>query len=67
MRKKNSSILDETEQLLLHHEWETVFLLDKRSHAILFQEEFVGDPTCGLIDKGNRWVIVGGDHLIIWE
>ncbi|WP_076665533.1 hypothetical protein [Pontibacter indicus] len=64
---KISFILDETDQLLLLHEWETVFLLEKRDNSVLWKEKYVGDPTCGLIDKDNKWAVVAGDHLTIWS
>jgi hypothetical protein len=54
MEKENSIKLAETDKLLLLHEWETAFLKDKRSGAILLKDIFIGDPTCGLIDKNNR-------------
>ena len=62
----NSLILYETDKLLLLHEWEMAFLIDKRSDSVLLQEEYVGDPTSGLIDEGNKWAVVAGDHLTIW-
>src|SRR5690606_11319070 len=67
MEIKNSIILDETDQLLLLHEWETAFLIDKRSNPVLLQDEYVGDPTCGKIDKDNKWAVVAGDHLTVWN
>ncbi|MCP2044982.1 hypothetical protein [Pontibacter sp. HSC-36F09] len=67
MEIKNSIILDETDQLLLLHKWETVFLIDKRSSSVLLQEEYVSDPTCGIIDKDNKWAVVAGDHLTVWN
>lgn len=67
MEKKYSHILDETDQLLLLHEWETASLIDKISDSVLWQEEYIGDPTCGLIDKGNKWAVVAGGHLTIWN
>ncbi|TPE46417.1 hypothetical protein [Pontibacter mangrovi] len=66
MEKKNSHILAETNQLLLLHEWETASLINKENDSILWQEKYIGDPTCGLIDKSNEWAVVGGDHLTIW-
>ena len=67
MKKGNSIILDETDKLLLLHEWESASLKDKSSGAILFKDEFIGDPTYGLIGKNNKWAVVAGDHLTLWK
>ena len=31
------------------------------------QDEFIGNPHCGLIDPDNKWAIVAGKHLTIWR
>jgi len=67
MRKENTIILDETDKLLLQHEWESTSLKDKSSGSILFQDMFIGDPTCGIIDMNNNWAVVAGDHLTVWK
>ncbi|MBP8115677.1 MAG: hypothetical protein KAY50_09990 [Chitinophagaceae bacterium] len=30
------------------------------------EDDFYGNPTCGLIDVSNQWAIVAGEHLTIW-
>jgi hypothetical protein len=60
------NILHETESLLLKNEFEVVFLIDKKTDQILVEEEFYGDPACGLIDENNEWAVIGGERLIIW-
>lgn len=58
--------LSETSQLKLQYEFEVVTLIDKFSGLVLMEDEFYGDPECGLIDENNQWAIVGGNHLNLW-
>ncbi|WP_440120710.1 hypothetical protein [Tenacibaculum sp. Ill] len=58
--------LYETEKLKIEHEWEDTFLINKSTNQILLKDDFYGDPDCGLIDKNNKWAVIGGDHLTIW-
>ena len=56
----------ETDQLFLEYEYESVRLRIKSTGDILMLDSFYGDPYCGLIDPGNQWAIVAGEHLAIW-
>jgi hypothetical protein len=58
--------LFETNELILEHEYELVHLKEKATGKVLLEDDFYGDPECGLIDKENRWAIVTGEHLTIW-
>ena len=58
--------LYETDRLKLENEFEATFLTDKKSGQTLMEDDFYGDPSCGLIDKDNKWAIVAGEHLTIW-
>ena len=58
--------LYETDKLKLENEFEATFLTDKKSGQTLMEDDFYGDPNCGLIDKDNKWAIVAGEHLTIW-
>ena len=58
--------LYETNQLIIEHEFEATWLKEKSTGRILLEDDFYGDPTCGLIDENNRWAIVAGEHLTIW-
>ncbi|MBD8491343.1 hypothetical protein IFO69_21515 [Echinicola sp. CAU 1574] len=58
--------LYETDKLKLENEFEATFLTDKKSGKTLMEDDFYGDPNCGLIDKDNKWAIVAGEHLTIW-
>ncbi len=60
------TIIYETEKLKIEHEFEAIFLIDKLTGTILLEDDFYGDPTCGLIDKDNKWAIISGEHLTIW-
>ena len=59
-------ILFETDKLRIENEFEATFLIDKSTGEILLEDDFYGDPQCGLIDKDNNWAIVAGEHLTIW-
>jgi hypothetical protein len=58
--------LYETDRLKLENEFEATFLTDKKSGQALMEDDFYGDPNCGLIDNDNKWAIVAGEHLTIW-
>lgn len=60
------NILYETERLKLENEFEATFLTEKSTGKTLMEDDFIGDPSCGLIDKNNKWAIVAGEHLTIW-
>lgn len=59
-------IICETDKLLLKHFFEEAVLIEKSTKRVLIEDDFYGDPTCGLIDVNNNWAIVAGDHLTIW-
>ena len=59
-------LLYETDKLILENSYETTWLKEKTTGKVLFEDEFYGDPQCGLIDQENRWAIAAGDHLTIW-
>ncbi|MBR9919139.1 hypothetical protein GYB29_16055 [bacterium] len=58
------NILYETERLKLENEFEATFLTEKSTGKTLMEDDFIGDPSCGLIDKNNKWAIVAGEHFI---
>lgn len=60
------NILCETDELILENKYEATRLKVKSTGKVLLEEDFYGDPCCGLIDAKNRWAIVAGDHLTIW-
>ncbi len=60
-------ILYETEKLKIEYEYELARLTEKSSGKILFEDDFYGDPDCGIIDKENNWAIIAGIHLAFWK
>jgi hypothetical protein len=62
----NMNILYETNNLRLENEYETTFLIKTLTGERLMEDDFYGDPKCGLIDKNGNWAIVAGEHLTIW-
>ena len=60
------NILYETDKLFLKYEYESVELVEKQTGKIIFQDDFYGDPSCGLIDTCNNWAIVAGEYMFIW-
>jgi hypothetical protein len=62
-----SKVLFETDTLLIGHSFEKAFMIIKESGLTIFSDFFYGDPSCGLIDKHNRWAIIAGDHITVWK
>ena len=60
-------ILDETEKYFVGHIFEDAYLIEKKNGQQLFQDDFYGDPSCGLISKNDDWAIIAGEHLTIWR
>lgn len=60
------NILYETDELILGNEYEATWLKEKSTGAVLLEDDFYGDPECGLIDPDNNWAVVAGYHLTIW-
>ncbi len=60
------AVLYETDKLILDNKYESAFLRDIITGEILLEEDFYGDPQCGLIDDENRWAIIAGDHVTLW-
>lgn len=61
------TVLFETNKLIIEHEFENAYLIEKSSGKELLFDDFHGDPTCGLISKKNDWAIMAGEHLTIWR
>lgn len=61
------NVLFETDKLIVEHEFENVYLIEKSSGKELLFDDFYGDPKCGLISKKNDWAIIAGQHLTIWR
>lgn len=59
-------ILDETDQLILEYHYESVTLKEKSTGNILFADDCYGEPSCGLIDKEQRWAMIAGESLMLW-
>jgi hypothetical protein len=62
----NMNILYQTDKLRLENEYEATFLIKTLTGETLMEDNFYGDPKCGLIDKDGNWAIVAGEHLTIW-
>lgn len=60
------NILYETDKLIIEHDFENAYLLEKESGKKLMYDDFYGNPTCGLISKHNDWAIIAGEHLTLW-
>lgn len=48
-----TKVIDETDALRLEHEYEMVYLVQQSNNRIVVDDDFYGEPSCGLIDKGN--------------
>ena len=60
-------ILYETNKLKIEFEYELARLTEKSNGNVLLEEEFYGEPNCGLIDANNKWAIIAGIHLTFWK
>lgn len=60
------TVLYETDKLILEHHYGSSRLREKSTANILLEDEFYGEPECGLIDLDNKWAIVAGEHLTLW-
>ncbi|WP_461791425.1 hypothetical protein [Pedobacter sp.] len=63
---KNFHKLFETDIYLVGHIFETTYLIDKTNEYSIILGDSYGDPSCALIDKDNKWCLVGGSTLILW-
>ena len=60
-------ILEETDKLYLYDSYEDAYLIDKESSDILFIDSFYDGLSCALIDPNNKYAIVAGKHLTLWD
>ncbi len=58
--------LSETDIYLVGHIYEIAYLIDKIKEYSIILGKFYGNPSCALIDKDNKWCLVGGSTLILW-
>lgn len=66
-RYKGLQLLDETDALLLGHQWEEAYLLRKQDNRCLFEADFYGDPSCGYISRQHTWAVVAGEYVAVWR
>jgi hypothetical protein len=66
-RYEGWQLLDETDELLLGHQWENAYLLRKRDNRCLFEADFYGDPSCGYISRQHTWAVVAGEYVAVWR
>ena len=59
--------LDEIDSYVLFSEHEDVFLFDKDLNKEIWRTSIYGNATCGVLGLVNKWVVIGGEHLIIWK
>lgn len=62
----NFKILNETNKYVLGHIFEEAYLIDKETNERYELGSMYGDPSCGLIDRDNKWCVISGSTLIIW-
>src|SRR5688572_15247653 len=60
-------ILAESKHLLLVHEFESVFLIDRVTTAKSDAGDHYGDPTVGIIGPDESWAASGGEGVIVWR
>lgn len=60
-------ILAESTSLLLVHEFEAVFVIDRASGARTPAGDHYGDPSIGIIGPDESWAATGGEGVIVWR
>jgi hypothetical protein len=60
-------LLDETDELVLGHRWETAYLLRKQDSHCLLEADFYGEPSCGYISRHHTWAVVAGEQVVVWH
>ncbi|TJZ53796.1 hypothetical protein FAZ15_17400 [Sphingobacterium olei] len=65
-KDKTHRILDITDEIILWHEFEDVYMTIKPSNQQIYLGAIYSEPSCGLISTKNNWCLVGGTALILW-
>ena len=60
-------ILSESKSFILCHEYEDVFLKDKRNGATHDLGNHYGDPRVGLISPDENWFITAGEGVLYFD
>jgi hypothetical protein len=60
-------ILDESSNFLLWHEFEEVWLTDKRTDRKLYIGRHYGDPVQGIIGPDESWFLTAGEGLLFLD
>ncbi|MBC9909529.1 hypothetical protein [Chitinophaga varians] len=46
---------------------ETMYLLNRETRHVWFLDCFYGDPTCAIVAENEQWILMGGDHLSLYD
>jgi hypothetical protein len=60
-------ILAESEHLILVHEFESAFVIDRRTSVRSDAGDHYGDPEVGIIGPDESWAATGGEGVIVWR
>ena len=62
----NNKILFRSENYIITHEWENVYLIRLKDNHKIMVGEFYGDPSCAFIPDNEKYCITGGNGFIIY-
>ena len=60
-------VLAESGNLIVVHCYEDASIYFKKTKEKFYIGDFYGDPTCALVGPDEDWVLVGGEHLTLWQ
>jgi hypothetical protein len=60
-------ILATSAKLLLVHEFEAVFVIDRQTSKKFDAGDHYGDPTVGIIGPDESWAASGGEGVVVWR
>ena len=58
-------VLAQSGHFFVTHEWEAVFVIDRRTGARVGLGDHYGDPTCAVIAAEEEWFAAGGEGITI--
>jgi hypothetical protein len=59
-------ILARSQRYVISHEYEVVFL-EREGRKDVIIGDFYGDPECAIIDRDERWCLMAGCGLIMYQ
>lgn len=55
------------DQLVVGSLHESIYLLNRQTQQIELLDSFYGNPACAIIAQNHQWILMGGDHLSLYD